>query len=71
MNMAELHALPAIEKIKVIEALWGDLATDESNLQPLSWHESELKKTEAAFLAGDIEAVDWREAKKELRARFE
>lgn len=71
MNMTELHALPAVEKFKIIEALWSDLAADENSLQPLSWHEAELKKTEAAFLAGDIEAVDWQQAKKELRARFE
>jgi len=71
MNIAELHALPSIEKIKIIEALWSDLATDESQLQPLSWHEVDLKKTETAFLAGDIESIDWQQAKKELRGQFE
>jgi hypothetical protein len=68
VNIAELHQLPSLEKLKIIELLWGDL--EEDSLQSLSWHETELKKTEADFLAGNIKAVDWQQAKKELRARF-
>lgn len=68
VNIAELHKLPSLEKLKIIELLWDDL--EEGSLQSLSWHETELKKTEADFLAGNIKAVDWQQAKKELRARF-
>lgn len=68
VNIAELHKLPSLEKRKIIELLWDDL--EEDSLQSLSWHETELKKTEADFLAGNIKAVDWQQAKKELRARF-
>jgi len=71
MNIAELHELPAIEKLKIIEALWIDLEADESSLSSFAWHETELKETETEFLAGNIKAVDWSQAKKELRARFE
>ncbi|MBD9362142.1 addiction module protein [Methylomonas fluvii] len=69
MTITELHQLPAIEKLKIIEALWNDLAEDETNLPPPAWHEAELKQTEAGFLSGDIEAVDWlrdKQAEKEL-----
>lgn len=68
VNIAELHKLPSLEKLKIIELLWDDL--EEDSLQSLSWHETELKKTEADFLAGNIKVVDWQQAKKELRARF-
>ena len=71
MNITELHNLPAVEKLKIIEALWGDLAGDESSLPSLAWHETELKETEEKFLAGNIEVLDWQQAKKELRSRFE
>lgn len=71
MNLTELHQLPTIEKLKIIEALWQDLAEDEINPLSPSWHKTELEKTEAEFLAGTIEIVDWQEAKKELRAQFE
>ena len=71
MNIIELHNLPAVEKLKIIEALWGDLAEDESSLPNPAWHEAELKETEEKYLAGGIEVVDWQQAKKELRSRFE
>lgn len=71
MTIAELHQLPAIEKLKIIEALWNDLIDDENNLPQLSWHEAKLNQTEASYLSGDVETQDWQQAKKELRSRFE
>lgn len=71
MSIEELHKLSAVEKLKIIEALWGDLVGDEDNLSSPSWHEAELIKTEKKFLSGDIEVLDWQQAKKTLRSRFE
>ena len=71
MNISELHNLSAIEKLKIIESLWDDLVSDENSLPNLSWHEKELKETEEKFLAGGIEVLDWQQAKKELRLKFE
>lgn len=71
MSITELHKLPALEKLKIIEALWGDLVGDEDNIPNLSWHETELKETEENFLAGTIEVIEWQQAKKELRSHFE
>ncbi len=71
MSIAELRKLPALEKLKIIEALWGDLAGDEDALESPAWHEEELKGTEADYAAGRIEALDWEDAKKELRKQFE
>jgi len=68
---AELRQLPAIEKLKLIEALWHDLLDNENDVPALAWHQEELQVTEAAYNAGDVEAVDWQQAKKALRARFE
>ena len=70
MNISELQQLPASEKLKIIEALWGDLINDEDNLPEMDWHAAELQKTEAAYLANSIEIVDWEQAKKELRSQF-
>ena len=71
MSIAELRKLPAGEKLRIIETLWADLAGDEDAFESPAWHEEELKKTEADFAAGRIEALDWEDAKKELRKRFE
>ena len=71
MNITEPHNLSAVEKRKIIEALWNDLVGDEGRLPSLSWHKTELKETEEKFLAGSIEVLDWQQAKKELRSQFE
>ena len=71
MSIAELRKLPPLEKLKIIEALWSDLAADEDSLESPAWHEEELRKTEAEYAAGRIEVIDWEDAKKELRKRFE
>jgi putative addiction module component (TIGR02574 family) len=71
MSIAELRKLPPVEKLKIIEALWSDLAGDEDAFQSPPWHEEALKKTEAEYNAGRLEVIDWEDAKKELRMRFE
>lgn len=71
MSIAELRKLPPAEKLKIIEALWSDLAGDEDAFQSPAWHEEELKKTEADYTAGRLEVLDWEDAKKGLRKRFE
>jgi putative addiction module component (TIGR02574 family) len=71
MSIAELRKLPPLEKLKIIEALWSDLAADEDSLESPAWHEEELRKTEAEYAAGRIEVIDWEDAKKELLKRFE
>lgn len=71
MSIAELRKLPREEKLKIIETLWSDLAADELAFDSPAWHGEELKKTEADFAAGRVVVMDWAEAKKELRKRFE
>jgi hypothetical protein len=71
MNITELHQLSPKEKLQIIESLWGDLVSNESSLPDLSWHETELKATEDKLLAGEVDVLDWQQAKKELRSRFE
>lgn len=71
MSLAERRNLPASEKLKIIETLWGDLVADEGSVASPAWHGDELRKTESEFVAGRVEVVDWAFAKKELRNRFE
>lgn len=71
MSIAELRKLPADEKLKILEVLWSDLAADEDSFKSPAWHDSELRQTEKDFGEGKIEVLDWDDAKKELRSRFE
>ena len=67
MSIAELRKLPPTEKLKIIEALWSDLAADDESFASPAWHEDALRETEAEFAAGRIEILDWEAAKKQLR----
>lgn len=71
MSIAGLRKLLPTEKLKLIEGLWSDLAGDQEAFASPAWHEEALRKTEAEYAAGCIEALDWDVAKKELRKRFE
>ncbi len=71
MSIAELRKLPANEKLKILEVLWGDLAADESSFESPPWHETELRQTEKDFKDGEVDVLDWEEAKKQLRSQFE
>ena len=71
MSIAELRKLPATEKLKIIDALWDDLAADDDSFASPAWHEEALRETEAEFAAGRVEVLDWEEAKNELRRRAE
>lgn len=71
MSIAELRKLPREDKLRIIEALWRDLASDDASFESPEWHADELRKTETAAAAGRVEIIDWDDAKKELRKRFE
>ena len=71
MSIDELLKLSPTEKLKIIEALWSDLAANEESFASPAWHEEALRKTEAEFAAGRIEILDWEDTKKQLRKRFE
>lgn len=40
------------EKLRMMEALWDDMARDTLTLQPPEWHGDGLKKAELAHAAG-------------------
>ncbi len=69
-NILELKKLSKTEKLMVMEALWEDLSNEESIESP-DWHKKALSETEARVNSGQERIVDWQQAKKELRKRFE
>lgn len=71
MSIAELRKLPRDEKLKIIETLWGDIAAEDTSFDSPAWHGDELRKTETDLAEGRVESLDWNDAKKELRKRFE
>jgi len=54
-----------------MEAIWEDLSQDEARIESPAWHEEALLETEHRLSSGQEKTVDWAEAQKELRKRFE
>ncbi|MCX6935884.1 MAG: addiction module protein [Verrucomicrobia bacterium] len=71
MSITELRAIPVMEKLQIIETLWGDIAAEESAFESPKWHREVLERTEVEFTAGKIKSLDWQEAKEGLRSRRE
>ena len=54
------------EKLRMMEAIWDDLARDTVMMPSSEWHADELKKAERAYEEKCTEMVSWEVAKKIL-----
>ena len=69
--MQEIKRMTRAEKLQTMEVIWADLSASDAELESPAWHADVLRKTEARMAAGQEKVVDWEEAKRELRRRFE
>jgi len=65
--MLAIERLTRAEKLRMMEALWDDLAHDKTVLASPSWHGDALKEAEQAIASGGADFVDWETAKQNLR----
>ncbi len=71
MNLLEsIHELPKIEKIKIMEFLWAELASAEEKYSSPKWHKDALSETERRMAEGTEKVIDWNQAKQLLRNDF-
>ena len=70
-NTIEIKQLSREEKLRVMEALWEDLSHEEGEIESPDWHNKALQETERRLNSSQEKIVDWQDAKKELRKRFE
>ena len=70
-NIIEIKHLTRDEKLRVMEDIWEDLSLDEEKVESPEWHNSVLKETDNRFNANLEKSIDWQDAKKQLRKRFE
>jgi len=71
MTIEAVRKLPRVEKLRLMETLWEELSRSESELESPAWHAEELAKTEKRLAEGKEQILDWQDAKKKLRKRFE
>ena len=70
-NTIEISHLSREEKLRVMEAIWEDLATDDEMVESPTWHQQALQETESRLSSGQEKIINWQDTKKELRKRFE
>ncbi|EFK11605.1 putative addiction module component [delta proteobacterium NaphS2] len=71
LDISIVKKLSTEEKLQVMEAIWQDLTEEEQNVQSPAWHLDALKETEKRRAEGKEAVLDWGDAKRELRKRFE
>ena len=71
IDMSTIKMLSVEQKLQVMEAIWQDLSGEEEAVQSPSWHGEALLETEERNKVGKEDIIEWRDAKKELRKRFE
>lgn len=64
LNISELTLA---QKLNLMEAIWDDIAKDESVLKSPAWHETVLKDRENALASGKASVSDWEKAKERIR----
>jgi hypothetical protein len=65
--MLAIEGLTRSEKLRMMEALWDDLAHDKTVLASPAWHGEALNEAEHALTTGLADFVDWETAKQNLR----
>ncbi|HOW83667.1 MAG TPA: addiction module protein [Spirochaetota bacterium] len=69
-NITELKDLSKSEKLIMMEALWEDLSRDDNQVDSPDWHKTSLHETKKRLSSGEEKIIDWVEAKRQLRKRF-
>jgi hypothetical protein len=67
LEIETVRKLPRSEKLQIMETLWEDLSRSEAELDSPDWHRQVLEETEQR----NETPLDWREAKKQLRAKVQ
>lgn len=70
-NTIEIKHLSREKKLMIMEAIWEDLSNEDNQVKSPDWHKKALQETERRLSSGKEKIVNWQEAKKELRKRFE
>jgi len=69
MATIDMQRMSREEKLKMMHALWEDLARDGDAVESPAWHGNVLRETEDRVRSGAEQVLNWDEAKAELRRR--
>jgi len=61
--------MTASQKVELMEALWNNMSQEPKGIEPPEWHRQVLEERERALASGEIEFMDWEEAKAYIRKK--
>ncbi len=70
-----VQTIPAIEdmtasqKVELMEALWKAMSQKPEEIESPDWHREVLEERERALANGEIELMDWEDAKADIRRK--
>jgi len=67
----DIEKLSREEKLQLMHRIWENLAKDEEQIESPKWHKDVLRETEERVHSGKERAINWSDAKDELRKRFD
>ena len=59
--------MPLPEKLAMLEALWVEISSEPDKVETPEWHKDILDERLEAAERGEVEAIDWEIAKKQIR----
>jgi putative addiction module component (TIGR02574 family) len=62
----EIHRLTTVEKLRLVEELWDEIAASEDSLPIPDWHRDILAEDQARYAANPTEGSPWPEVKARL-----
>jgi len=62
----DVKVLSKVEKLRLIEILWADLASEDSDVVSPQWHQSALKAAQQLHKEGKATFSDWSDAKERI-----
>jgi len=63
----DINEMTPEEKLQAMEMLWEDFCRRSPNFQSPRWHADVLESREKRLREGKERAVDWEQAKKEIK----
>jgi putative addiction module component (TIGR02574 family) len=69
-DLQAVFALPAKEKLELVQDLWDDLAANPDNVPLHQWQIDEVERRAARLAANPELAVRWEDVKRRIRARY-
>ena len=68
-NFSELFDLSVPEKLRLVEELWDNIASQPEAVPVPQWQKDELAKRKAASLKNPDSGLSWEEVKRRIRGQ--